>query len=105
MQHLPGPRRADRAHAAVRRVTVTIACLLLFVFAVDVALTFARPSEDAPTVGRTIGLFMALGALPAAGLATYMAGAGEYRVAAWAALIAGLLLVGMGVGDLASATP
>lgn len=80
----------------------TIACLLLFVFAVDVALTFARPSEDAPTVGDTIRLFLALGALPAAGLAAYMAGTGEYRVATWAALVAGALLAAVGVGELVS---
>jgi hypothetical protein len=92
-----------RTPAAVRRAAATLAGLLLFVFAVDVALTFARPSEDAPTVGRTIGLFMALGALPAAGLATYMAGAGEYRVAAWSALIAGSLLLAVGIGNVISA--
>jgi hypothetical protein len=84
------------------RVAATIAGLLLFVLAVDVALTFARPSDDPPTAARTIRLFMALGALPAAGLATYMAGAGEYRIAIWAALVAGALLVMVGVGELAS---
>ncbi len=87
----------------MRRLLATLACLLLLVLAVDVALTFARPSENVPTVGRTIRLFLALGALPAAGLAAYMAGAGEYRIANWAALVAGLLLLAVGVGGLVSA--
>lgn len=83
----------------------TIACLGLFVLAVDVALAFARPTDDAPTIARTIRLFLALSALPAAGLAAYMAGAGEYRIATWSALIAGSLLVAVGVGELVSAGP
>src|SRR5688500_18973433 len=94
--------RATAPRTAMARVAATIAGLLLFVLAVDVALTFARPSDDPPTAARTSRLFRAPGALPAAGMATDMAGAGEYRIAIWAALVAGAMLVMVGVGELAS---
>jgi hypothetical protein len=81
----------------VKRAVATAAGALLFVCAVVVALSFQDPLDQPPAPARTAQLFLALGALFPAGATAYLAGRGQYRPAAIAAVITLLLYAGIAV--------
>jgi hypothetical protein len=71
-----------------KRLAATCAGVALFLAAIAVALGFENPVQTPAVPGRTYQLFLALAALFPAGAAAYLAGKGQHRRAAIAALVA-----------------